>query len=322
MARQTKMTRRRFLAVALSTAPAICGLPGIAMPGYRETTSLPLSFHRDDAWNRAFDRHGIRGIQSLVAVRDHVFLKSSSHETVLRLRYESATEQISVRDTGWPLRLLSASCEEGAPLVAGMTADGEIRQVDVDDLQTLGKFHPAADDGLFIADNITDLTMGPAGELFLTDGLQNQVHVCARDISRRVVIGSPGSANGRFCYPSSISRAVRDGKPNRLFVVDRGNARVVVVEDSGEHIALPTLEHVPYPTAACVSNGYAFVCGADGGLCVVDDDLRVVRTHKPPFAADLAREHCTTIAVSADYHIYMASDAARGTVVRWKPSAV
>lgn len=100
-------------------------------------------------------------------------------------------------------------------------------------LQTLGTpGHPGAPGTPF--NQPTRAVAGPSGDLFVTDGYgQNRVHRCSPDGRLRHSWGEPGSGPGQFDTPHSLW--VDDDE--RVYVVDRGNARVQVFAGDGAFLA-------------------------------------------------------------------------------------
>ena len=80
----------------------------------------------------------------------------------------------------------------------------------------------------------TNLTVGPGGDLFVTDGYGNaRVHRFSADGELKSSWGAPGDGPGQFNVPHGIGT---DGE--RLYVADRENSRVQIFSPDGELITM------------------------------------------------------------------------------------
>ncbi len=100
----------------------------------------------------------------------------------------------------------------------------------------------------------TNLTIGPDGHLFITDGYGNaRVHRFDANGTHIASWGSPGDGPGQFNVPHGIST---DGE--RLFVADRENSRVQIFSLEGELLAI--WDDLARPAQVYVSaEGHAYV---------------------------------------------------------------
>jgi hypothetical protein len=80
----------------------------------------------------------------------------------------------------------------------------------------------------------TNLSVGPAGDLYVSDGYGNaRIHHFDHGGTLLQSWGEPGSAPGQFRTPHGL-RAHRDG---RVFVADRQNDRIQIFSASGRYLA-------------------------------------------------------------------------------------
>ncbi len=81
-------------------------------------------------------------------------------------------------------------------------------------------------------DQPSDLAIGPGGELYLVDGVNNRIVVTTAEGAPRFAFGKSGSKPGEFRYPLGIDIS-RDG---RVFVADTGNHRIQVFTPKGDFL--------------------------------------------------------------------------------------
>ncbi len=109
----------------------------------------------------------------------------------------------------------------------------------------------------------TNLTIGPDGHLFITDGYGNaRVHRFEADGKYIASWGAPGDGPGQFNVPHGISN---DGE--RLFVADRENSRVQIFSLDGELLGI--WDDVARPAQVYVSperHAYVFELGFRTGV--------------------------------------------------------
>lgn len=105
----------------------------------------------------------------------------------------------------------------------------------------------------------TDVAQAPNGSVYVSDGYRN-TRVIEFDSSGQFVRewGQPGSGPGQFNVPHGI--AVDTG--GRVFVADRGNARIQVFDSTGRFLAAWQGDSLGRPWAVRI--------GADGFIYVVD----------------------------------------------------
>ena len=79
----------------------------------------------------------------------------------------------------------------------------------------------------------TDVSIGPNGEIFVSDGYRNcRVHCYSNDGELKYSFGEPGNADGQFVLVHSVWY-----HKGRLYVADRQNHRVQVFTPEGQHLA-------------------------------------------------------------------------------------
>ncbi len=124
----------------------------------------------------------------------------------------------------------------------------------------------------------TDMTPGPSGNLFVTDGYCNsRVHKFTRDGELIKSWGEPGkSGPGQFHLPHSVA-IDPDGK---LYVCDRANRRVQIFTADGDYVGMWNGMGGPNDIARD-KDGVFYVCEqeADGNpayICVRDGDGKVL----------------------------------------------
>jgi DNA-binding beta-propeller fold protein YncE len=80
------------------------------------------------------------------------------------------------------------------------------------------------------ADQPSDIAMGPNGDIYLVDGVNNRIIVFDSAGKRRFEFGQNGEGQGEFKYPLGIDIS-DDGK---VFVADTGNHRIQVFNLKGD----------------------------------------------------------------------------------------
>lgn len=99
----------------------------------------------------------------------------------------------------------------------------------------------------------TDISFGPNGRLFISDGYGNaRILEYTSDGKRVKVWGGPGTGPGQFQIPHGIAN---DGKV--LYVADRGNARIQRFDLDGRYLGEWT--HLGRPFALKISSGALWV---------------------------------------------------------------
>jgi len=79
------------------------------------------------------------------------------------------------------------------------------------------------------ADQPSDLAMGPNGDIYLVDGVNNRIIVLNSSGKRKFEFGQKGAGKGEFKYPLGIDIS-DDGK---VFIADTGNHRIQVFDLMG-----------------------------------------------------------------------------------------
>jgi DNA-binding beta-propeller fold protein YncE len=72
------------------------------------------------------------------------------------------------------------------------------------------------------ADQPSDISMGPNGDLYLVDGVNNRIIVVDSKGKRKFEFGKEGKGQGEFKYPMGID--ISDG--GKVFIADTGNHRI------------------------------------------------------------------------------------------------
>jgi DNA-binding beta-propeller fold protein YncE len=99
----------------------------------------------------------------------------------------------------------------------------------------------------------TDISFGPGGRLFISDGYGNARILEYSSAGKRVKVwGSAGTGTGQFQIPHGIAN---DGKT--LYVADRGNARIQRFDLDGRYLGEWT--HLGRPFALKMSGGVLWV---------------------------------------------------------------
>ena len=80
------------------------------------------------------------------------------------------------------------------------------------------------------ADQPTDIAMGPDGDIYLVDGVNNRIIVVDSAGKRKFEFGQKGAGQGEFNYPLGIDIS-DDGK---VFIADTGNHRIQVFNLKGD----------------------------------------------------------------------------------------
>jgi DNA-binding beta-propeller fold protein YncE len=87
----------------------------------------------------------------------------------------------------------------------------------------------------------TDAAVGPDGDLYVLDGVNDRVVVYDMQGNYRFQFGSHGNAAGQFIFPVGIAT----GPDGKVYIADSGNHRVQIFTAGGkplESIVLPTFE--------------------------------------------------------------------------------
>jgi len=144
-----------------------------------------------------------------------------------------------------------------------------------------------------------DMTRGPSGDLYVTDGYCNsRVHRFTADGKLKASWGVPGkSAPGEFHLPHSVAIAP-DGK---LYVADRANRRIQIFSADGEFIGMWTGMGGPNDIARD-RNGIFYICEqeADGNPAYI-----CVRNGEGNVLAKWETRHAHGLTVDAHGDIYV-----------------
>jgi DNA-binding beta-propeller fold protein YncE len=116
--------------------------------------------------------------------------------------------------------------DDGAHIIYKVSPQGEL-------LFSLGVKDVPGKDGTHF-DKPTDITFGPQGEMYVSDGYGNR-RVCKFDAEGDFVLewGSEGSEPGQFALPHGIASDAY----GRVYVADRENWRVQVFDPDGTFVA-------------------------------------------------------------------------------------
>jgi sugar lactone lactonase YvrE len=92
-------------------------------------------------------------------------------------------------------------------------------------------------DGMFR--QVTDVTWDPAGNTYISDGyINSRVAKYDKDGNWITSFGSPGSLPGQFNTPHAIA----SDKDGNLYVADRGNRRIQVLDGNGKPLRMITID--------------------------------------------------------------------------------
>lgn len=108
----------------------------------------------------------------------------------------------------------------------------------------------------------SDIAVGPGGDSYLVDGVNNRILVFDRQGNQKFSFGRKGSGNGEFLFPLGI--AIAD--EGTVFVADSGNRRIQVFDLKGNYLYRFAVSSGPGekpadPVDVLVSplNGYVYV---------------------------------------------------------------
>jgi sugar lactone lactonase YvrE len=93
-------------------------------------------------------------------------------------------------------------------------------------------------EGLVIMPN--SISVGPDGNIYVTDSRSHRVKVFNADYEFLGTIGSPGSAEDELTFPvdTEVISYLQDGNMVReVFVADQGNKRIQIYDTEGNHLA-------------------------------------------------------------------------------------
>ena len=91
------------------------------------------------------------------------------------------------------------------------------------------------------ADQPSDISIGPNGDLYLVDGVNNRIIVVDSQGRLKFSFGKKGNGKSEFSYPMGIDISV-DGN---VFIADSGNHRIQVFNLSGDFKYMFTVESGP-----------------------------------------------------------------------------
>jgi DNA-binding beta-propeller fold protein YncE len=191
-----------------------------------------------------------------------------------------------------------------------LTADGRV-------LRTIGERGVAGSDGAHF-DRPTKVAVTPGGAFYVSDGYRNsRVVKYAADGRFLLAWGEKGSGPGQFDLPHGIAL----DRSGRVYVADRGNARVQIFDPSGRYLAEWKGAGYGRPfDVAVVRDGSVVI--ADGGdiptgppdrssIVVVRQDGRIAERFAQfgLYDGELYRAH--TLAAAPDGAIYVGDASGR-----------
>jgi hypothetical protein len=124
-------------------------------------------------------------------------------------------------------------------------------------------------DGMFR--QVTDVAWDPAGNTYISDGyINSRIAKYDKDGNWITSFGSPGTQPGQFNTPHAIA----SDKDGNLYVADRGNRRIQVLDGNGKPLRMITIDlpvNADAPTA--IGNKVAgptnqYLAGAPWALCI------------------------------------------------------
>jgi DNA-binding beta-propeller fold protein YncE len=81
-------------------------------------------------------------------------------------------------------------------------------------------------------DQPSDIAIGPNGDIYLVDGVNNRIVVTGADGTPRFTFGRNGAGAGEFQHPMGIDIS----KKNQVFIADTGNHRIQVFDPRGRFL--------------------------------------------------------------------------------------
>lgn len=109
---------------------------------------------------------------------------------------------------------------------------------------------------------VADVAIDESGRIAVLDGLENRIAVFTPDGRPLATFGGPGAGPGELTIPVAIAAGPRD----RVFVLDRGNARINVYKPEGGRSHSIPLDFGGEDL--CFAEGRLYVLGERGGLLV------------------------------------------------------
>jgi DNA-binding beta-propeller fold protein YncE len=91
------------------------------------------------------------------------------------------------------------------------------------------------------ADQPSDISVGPNGDVYLVDGVNNRVVVLDRSGKMKFTFGHEGSGQGEFKHPLGIDIS----RQGMVFIADSGNHRVQVFDSNGNFLRLFSVKNSP-----------------------------------------------------------------------------
>jgi DNA-binding beta-propeller fold protein YncE len=134
--------------------------------------------------------------------------------------------------------------------------------------EVLGSIAPAG------VDQPSDIAIGPQGDIYLVDGVNNRIVVTDADGTLRFTFGRSGGNAGELKYPMGIDIS----KQGQVFIADTGNHRIQVFDPRGRFLYMFPVKTSPGEKPA----GPVDVLALDrkSYLYVADKDNHKIKVHK------------------------------------------
>jgi len=123
------------------------------------------------------------------------------------------------------------------------------------------------------ADQPSDIAIGPNGDIYLVDGLNNRIIVVDSTGKRKFEFGQQGEGQGEFKYPLGIDIS-DDGK---VFIADTGNHRIQVFNLKGDFNYMFIVKSGPKERPSDPVD--VLVSGLKNNLYIADNDNHKIKVY-------------------------------------------